>query len=46
MKPWKEINIEQLRTLVESMPERIFEVNKLNGAKINFFFSLALLYFF
>ncbi|CAF1077613.1 unnamed protein product [Rotaria magnacalcarata] len=25
MKSWEEINIEQLRTLVKSMPERIFE---------------------
>ena len=35
-KSWEEINIEQLRTLVESIPERIFEVVKLNGAKTEY----------
>ena len=36
MKSWEEINIEQLRALVESMLERIFEVIKLNGAKTKY----------
>ncbi|CAF1011341.1 unnamed protein product, partial [Rotaria magnacalcarata] len=36
IKSWEEITIEQLRALVESMPERIFEVVKLNGAKTNY----------
>jgi hypothetical protein len=36
IKSWEEINIEQLRGLVESMPERIFEVIKLNGAKTKY----------
>ncbi|CAF1626693.1 unnamed protein product [Rotaria magnacalcarata] len=36
LKSWEKINIEQLRTLVESMPERIFEVIKLNGAKTKY----------
>ncbi|CAM4954025.1 unnamed protein product, partial [Rotaria socialis] len=35
-KSWEEISIEQLRALVESMPERIFEVTKLNGAKTKY----------
>ena len=36
LKSWEEISIEQLRALVESMPERIFEVIKLNGAKTKY----------
>ncbi|CAF1535359.1 unnamed protein product [Adineta steineri] len=36
IKSWEEISIEQLRALVESMPERIFEVIKLNGAKTKY----------
>ncbi|CAM4841506.1 unnamed protein product [Rotaria magnacalcarata] len=36
IKSWEEITIEQLRALVESMPERIFEVIKLNGAKTKY----------
>ena len=36
MNSWEEINIEQLRALVESMPKRIFEVIKLNGAKTKY----------
>ncbi|CAF4321649.1 unnamed protein product [Rotaria magnacalcarata] len=40
LKSWEEIIIEQFRALVESMPERIFEVMKLNGAKTNVGFFL------
>ena len=36
IKSWEEISIEQLRALVKSMPERIFEVIKLNGAKTKY----------
>ncbi|CAF4582155.1 unnamed protein product, partial [Rotaria socialis] len=47
-KSWEEISIEQLRALVESMPERIFEVIKLNGAKTKYryFFLWRLCTFF
>ncbi|CAF3604407.1 unnamed protein product [Rotaria socialis] len=36
LKSWEEISIEQLRALVESMPERIFELIKLNGTKTKY----------
>ncbi|CAF4662856.1 unnamed protein product, partial [Rotaria socialis] len=36
IKFWEEISIEQLRALVKSKPERIFEVIKLNGAKTKY----------
>ncbi|CAF1272738.1 unnamed protein product [Rotaria magnacalcarata] len=36
IKSWEEISIEQLHALVESIPERIFEVIKLNGAKTKY----------
>ena len=36
LKSWEEITIDQLRNLVNSMPERIFEVIKLNGAKTRY----------
>ncbi|CAF2076253.1 unnamed protein product [Rotaria magnacalcarata] len=36
IKSWGESIIEQLRALVESMPERIIEVTKLNGAKTQY----------
>ena len=35
-KSWEEITIDQLRNLVNSMPARIFEVIKLNGAKTRY----------
>ncbi|CAF4736023.1 unnamed protein product [Rotaria magnacalcarata] len=40
LKSWEEIIIEQFRALVESMPERIFEVMKPNGAQTNVGFFL------
>ena len=36
LKSWEEISIDQLRDLVNSMPDRIFEVIKLNGAKTKY----------
>ena len=36
LKSWKEITIDKLRNLVNSMPERIFEVIKFNGAKTRY----------
>ena len=36
LKSWEKITIDQLRNLVNSMPERIFEVIKLNGAKTRY----------
>ena len=35
-KAWEEINIDHLRKLVNSMPDRLFEVIKLNGAKTKY----------
>ena len=36
LKSWEEITIDQLGNLVNSMPEKIFEVMKLNGAKTRY----------
>ncbi len=36
LKEWEGISIDQLQNLVESMPDRIFQVIKLNGAKTKY----------